>query len=111
MACFRLNVPLVTLYATLGEDGIIRALQDTEDDSRWWALDLLHLRWIRTRSSGRASIAVLWEAMVLRRLLVLPHSRTWTIRVSGESVANSRWLRQIGELGRRRLSRHRQTTS
>lgn len=30
LACFRVNVPLVTLYATLGEDGIIQALNETE---------------------------------------------------------------------------------
>ncbi|CAN7939551.1 unnamed protein product [Ixodes hexagonus] len=30
LACFRVNVPIVTLYATLGEDGIIQALNDTE---------------------------------------------------------------------------------
>ncbi|CAN8014108.1 unnamed protein product [Ixodes persulcatus] len=30
LACIRVNVPLVTLYATLGEDGIIQALNETE---------------------------------------------------------------------------------
>lgn len=41
MACFRLNVPLVTLYATLGEDGIIRALQDTEVSHLVTSYDLM----------------------------------------------------------------------
>ncbi|GFS44188.1 long-chain-fatty-acid--CoA ligase 3 [Trichonephila inaurata madagascariensis] len=29
-ACFRINVPVVTLYATLGEDGIIHGITETE---------------------------------------------------------------------------------
>lgn len=29
-ACFRMNVPVVTLYATLGEDGIVHGINETE---------------------------------------------------------------------------------
>ncbi|CAN7983478.1 unnamed protein product [Ixodes hexagonus] len=41
LACFRVNLPLVTLYATLGEDAIIHALNDTEVSHLVTSYDLM----------------------------------------------------------------------
>lgn len=40
-ACLRLNIPVVTLFATLGEDGIIHGVNETEATHLITSLDLL----------------------------------------------------------------------